>query len=71
MNIYMLKKKNTFTVNRLQLTKNASAAYLRFAELAELLAQVGGVLLQAVEVELHLQAADAAHCIRGRRWHQS
>lgn len=52
-------------------TKNAAAAYLRLAKLAELLAQVGGVLLQAAEVELHLQAADAAHCIRGRRRHQS
>lgn len=53
------------------LRSHVHAAYLRLAELAELLAQVGGVLLQAAEVELHLQAADAAHCIRGRRRHQS
>lgn len=48
-----------------------NAVYLCFAKLAELFAQVSGVLLEAIQVELHLQAADAVHCIR--RWwrHQS
>lgn len=47
--------------------------YLYLAQLGELFAQVGGILLQAVQVELHLQAADAVHLGRVRRWwrHQS
>lgn len=47
------------------------AVYLCFAKLAELFAQVSGILLEAVQVELHLQAADAVDCIRRWRRHQS
>lgn len=47
--------------------------YLYLAQLGELFAQVGGILLQAVQVELHLQAADTVHLVCVRRWwrHQS
>lgn len=47
--------------------------YLYLAQLGELFAQVGGVLLQTVQVELHLQAADTVHrgCVRRWRRHQS
>lgn len=60
------------TDSRRSITQMSMAfTYLYLAQLGELFAQVGGVLLKAVQVELHLQAADTVHCVRRWRWHQS
>ena len=44
-------------------------AHLQVAQLRQLLAQVGSVLLQVVQVELHLEPAGRA-AVGGRRRHQ-